>query len=98
MERVFVQLLNGDVICELGEDARKERIGENVRVVRKVVRKKMMRALKKIKGAKAAGMDGIVVEIWKNGGIVITDWYGDWCCARELEGSSVYRSDIQMER
>ena len=33
-----------------------------------------MRALKKMKGVKAAGMDGIAVETLKNGGISITDW------------------------
>ena len=34
-----------------------------------------MGALKKMKGGKAAGMDGIVVEMLKNGGISITDWF-----------------------
>ena len=33
-----------------------------------------MGALKKMKGGKAAGMDGIVVEMLKNGGISIIDW------------------------
>ena len=33
-----------------------------------------MDALKKMKGGKAAGMDGIVVEMFKNEGISIIDW------------------------
>ena len=33
-----------------------------------------MGALKKIKGGKAAGMDGIVVEMLKKGGISIIDY------------------------
>ena len=35
-------------------------------VVREVVREEIMGALKKIKGGKTAGMDGLVVEILKN--------------------------------
>ena len=34
-----------------------------------------MGALKKMKGGKAACMDGIVVEMLNNGGISITDWW-----------------------
>ena len=49
-------------------------IGENERVVRKVVKEEIMGALKKMKNGRAAGMDGIVVGILKNGGISIIDW------------------------
>ena len=55
----FIQLLNGDEIREVGGDIKRERIEGNERV---------------IKGGKAAGMDGIVVEMLKSGGISITDW------------------------
>ena len=34
----FVQLLNGDEIREVGGDIRREKIGENERVVRELVR------------------------------------------------------------
>ena len=34
-----------------------------------------MDALKKMKSSKAAGMDSFVVEMLKNGGISITDWF-----------------------
>ena len=37
-------------------------------------RDEIMGALKKMKGGKAASMDGIMVEMLKNGGISITDW------------------------
>ena len=37
-------------------------------------REEITGALKKMKGGKAAGMDGIVVEMLKNGGITIIDW------------------------
>ena len=33
-----------------------------------------MGALKKMKGGKAAGIDGIVIEMWKSGSISIIDW------------------------
>ena len=56
----FIQLLNGDEIREVGGDIKRERIEGNERV---------------IKGGKAAGMDGIVVEMLKSGGISITDWF-----------------------
>ena len=64
-----------------------------------------MGALKKIKGGKAAGMDGIVLKMLKDGGISIIDWllrifnrlFGVWCCNRGLEGN-VYRPGIQTER
>ena len=69
----FVQLLNSDGIREVGGDIRWERIGENERVVRRVVREEIMGALKKMKGCKAPGMDGIVVEMLKKGGISIID-------------------------
>ena len=46
---------------------RRERIGENERVVREEI----MDALKKIKGGKAAG---ILVKMLKNGVISIIDW------------------------
>ena len=39
-----------------------------------MVREEIMGALKKMKGGKAAGMDGIVVEMLKKGGISIIDW------------------------
>ena len=42
---------------------KQERIGENERVVREVVREEIMGALKRVKGGKAAGMDGIVVKM-----------------------------------
>ena len=47
----------------IGGDVRRERIGENERVVREVVREEIMGALKRRKGGKAAGMDGIVVKM-----------------------------------
>ena len=47
--------------------------GNNERVVRKVVREEIMGALKKIKGGKAAGMDGTAVKS-KNEAICIIDW------------------------
>ena len=45
---------------EVGGDIREERIGENERSVRGLVREEIMGALKKRKGGKAVGMDGIV--------------------------------------
>ena len=38
-----------------------------------MVREEIIDALKKVKSGKAAGMDGIVVEMLKNGGISIID-------------------------
>ena len=73
LKEYFVQLLNGGEIKEVGGDVRRERIGENARVVREVVREEIVGALKKIKGGKAADMDDIMVDILKNGGISITD-------------------------
>ena len=67
----FVQLLKGDEMGEVGGDIRRERIVENERVVREVVREEIMSALKKMIGGKAAGMDAIVVEMLKNGDISI---------------------------
>ena len=61
----FVQLLNVDEIREVGGGVKRERIGENEKVVREVVREEIMGTLKKVKGGKAAAMDGIVVEILK---------------------------------
>ena len=61
----FVHLLNGDEIREVGGDRRKERIRENEREVREVVREEIKCALKKMKGGKVAGMYGILVEILK---------------------------------
>ena len=49
-------------------------IGEKERVIREMVREGIMGALKKMKGGKASGMDGIVIEMLKNGGISIIDW------------------------
>ena len=65
--------MNGDEIEELGDDVRRKRIGENVRLVREVVREEIMCALKEMKGGKTAGMDSIAVEMLKNGGISIID-------------------------
>ena len=48
---------------------RRKRIGENERVVREEVTKEVMYVLKMMKGGKAAGMDDIMVERLKNGGI-----------------------------
>ena len=70
----FLQLLNDDEVMEVGGYERRERIGENERVVREVVREEIMGALKKITGGKVAGMDGIVVEMLNKGGISIIDW------------------------
>ena len=39
-----------------------------------MVKEKIMCALKKMEGGKAAGMDDIVVEMLRNGGISIIDW------------------------
>ena len=61
----FVQLLNGDEIKEVGGDKRWERITEIERVVRGVVREEIRGARKKMKCGKAAGVDGIVVEMLK---------------------------------
>ena len=70
----FVQLLNGDVINEVGGGIRKRRIIENEGVVSKVV-KKIMGVLKKMKGGKLAGKDGIPVEMPENRRITIFDCY-----------------------
>ena len=69
----FVQLLNGE-IREVEGHVRRGRIGEDERVVKEVVREEIMGALKKMKDSKAAGMDGIVVKMLKNGGISIIVW------------------------
>ena len=100
----FVQLQNGDEIREVGGDIRKDRIGENERVVREMVREEIMVTLKNMKGGKAVGMDGIVVEMLKNGGISIIDWLlrifnkcmESGVVTRGLEGS-VYHPGIQRE-
>ena len=42
---------------------RKQKRNKNERVVREVVREEIMGALKRMKGGKAAGMDGIVVKM-----------------------------------
>ena len=47
---------------------------ENERVFGEVVREEKMGSLKMMKGCKAAGVDGIVIEMLKNGGISIMDW------------------------
>ena len=62
-----------------------------------------MGALKKMKSGKSAGMDGIVVEILKNGSISITDWllriFNNCMESGAVpEEGSVYRSLIQRER
>ena len=61
----FVQRLNWD--------ERRERIGENGKVVMEVVREEIIGALKKMKGSKAADMDDIGMDILKSRGISITD-------------------------
>ena len=74
MERIFCPAAEGDEIREVGGDIRREGIGESERVVRELVREEIMVSLKKIIGGKAAGMDGLVVKIFKKGGINIIDW------------------------
>ena len=69
----FVQLLNDDEIREVGGDVRRETIGDNERVVREMETEEIIGELKKMKVGKAVGMDGIVVEMLKNGGISIID-------------------------
>ena len=69
----FVRLLNGDEIREVGGDIRRERVRENEREVREVVREEIMVVLNVMKGGIAAVMDGIVVEMLKKGGISIVD-------------------------
>ena len=59
-------MLIGEEIREVGRDVRRASIGQNERVVREVLGKEIMSTLKKMKGGKATGMDGIVVEILKN--------------------------------
>ena len=66
--------MNGDEIREVEGDIRREKIGENERVVMGVPREEIMGALKKMKGVKAPCMDGSVVEMLENGGINIIDW------------------------
>ena len=89
-ESVSVQLRNAEEISEIGVDVRRARIRGNERVVRKGVREEIMGVLKKVKGGKAAGMDGIVVEMLKSGGIGINDWlqrifnrYMEYCVVSE---------------
>ena len=80
---------------------RRKRIGENERVVREEVTKEVMYVLKMMKGGKAAGMDDIMVERLKNGGICIIEWLMKifnkcmeiWCGTRGLEGG-VYRHSV----
>ena len=93
----FLQLLNGDKIKEVGGDIRRERIGENERVVKRVVREEIIGARKKVKGGKSAAMDGTVVEMLKNGVISITDLLlriFNKC----MKSGGVYRSSIQRKR
>ena len=73
-KKYFVQLLNGDEIREVGGDVRRERVGENERVVRELMREEIMGTLKKMRSSKKPGLDGIMVKILKNGGISIIDW------------------------
>ena len=49
-------------------------MGENESVIRKVVKEELMGAIKQMKGCKAAGMNGMVVEMLKRESINITDW------------------------
>ena len=48
----FVDMLNCDEVNEVGGDARRARIGEKERIIRKVVLEEIMGALKKIKSGK----------------------------------------------
>ena len=66
-------LIDGEEISKVGGVIRVG-IGGNDRVVRKIVREERMGVLKKMKGGRAADMDGIVVKMLKNGGIRINDW------------------------
>ena len=62
----FDQLLNGEVTRGIRDDFREGGGGGNGRlVVRKAMREVKMGELKKMKGEKAAGLDGIVVEMLK---------------------------------
>ena len=58
---------------EKKRDRRESIIEESVRVVRKVARQEIMGLLKKMKGGKAVGMTGIVVEVLKAGCIGIIE-------------------------
>ena len=61
----FIQL-NGEKISEMRGDVRRVRIRENERIARrKVVKEEIMGVLKKMKCGKAAGVEGIVVEMLK---------------------------------
>ena len=57
----FVQLLNHNEI----KDLMRARIGENEKVVRKVVREEIMGAVKKMNGGKTADMHDLVMEMLK---------------------------------
>ena len=54
-------------------------------------------------GGKAVGMDGVVVEMLKNGGFCITvvvagdiqKMYGVYCCIKGLEGSMYHAKFIK---
>ena len=67
----LVQLLNGDEISAVGGDERRERIGENARVVRVVMREEIMGALEDKVVKKLVWI--ALVEMLKNGGISITN-------------------------
>ena len=57
----FVQLLKADEINEVGGNVKRTKIGGNERVVRKVMREKIIGALKETKGGKDAGMEAFLV-------------------------------------
>ena len=62
-----------------------------------MVREEIMGALKKIKGSKAAGMDDIVVKMFKNGGISIIAWLlriFDKCMVPVYRGKGVRRDCV----
>ena len=42
--------------------------------MREIMRKEMKRALNEMKGGKASGMDGVRVEMLKEGGVTALEW------------------------
>ena len=61
--------MHGNEIGEVREDVRRARVGDNERVVRKVVRERIMNELKEMKGGKSDGMDGTIVKMLKSADI-----------------------------
>ena len=62
------------MISEVGGENRRGSAEGNERVARRAVREEIRSALKKMKGGKAVGLDSIVVQIFKSGGISIINW------------------------